>query len=249
MMKLLKSDFNKLTTAVILGALCSGFTPAATASSTYDASAGLVVTLSSVTDLNDNAVSTAGWSVMIEGIYDPSTTMDTTGDGIANASVTTSIDRYEFIFLSTGDSVTQTAMSDGMVSNGTASSDAFIGVYFQNIGNSSDQTLKFNFDYEITATANATGDDALAATSVALFGSGVNILAEANANSISGPSYDDQSTSGSFTFELTSGGFAQMNSTINSNGSATSVVPVPAAVWLFGSGLIGLVGVARRKRA
>ena len=27
------------------------------------------------------------------------------------------------------------------------------------------------------------------------------------------------------------------------------VVPVPAAVWLFGSGLLGLVGVARRKRA
>lgn len=26
-------------------------------------------------------------------------------------------------------------------------------------------------------------------------------------------------------------------------------VPVPAAVWLFGSGLLGLVGVARRKRA
>ena len=26
-----------------------------------------------------------------------------------------------------------------------------------------------------------------------------------------------------------------------------AVVPVPAAVWLFGSGLIGLVGVARRK--
>jgi hypothetical protein len=25
------------------------------------------------------------------------------------------------------------------------------------------------------------------------------------------------------------------------------VVPVPAAVWLFGSGLLGLVGVARRK--
>ena len=29
----------------------------------------------------------------------------------------------------------------------------------------------------------------------------------------------------------------------------TSVVPVPAAVWLFGSGLLGLVGIARRKKA
>ena len=28
---------------------------------------------------------------------------------------------------------------------------------------------------------------------------------------------------------------------------ASTVVPVPAAVWLFGSGLIGLIGLARRK--
>ena len=30
---------------------------------------------------------------------------------------------------------------------------------------------------------------------------------------------------------------------------SVSAVPVPAAVWLFGSGLIGLVGMARRKKA
>ena len=30
---------------------------------------------------------------------------------------------------------------------------------------------------------------------------------------------------------------------------AASAVPVPAAVWLFGSGLISLVGFARRKKA
>ena len=31
--------------------------------------------------------------------------------------------------------------------------------------------------------------------------------------------------------------------------STLSAVPIPAAVWLFGSGLLGLVGVARRKKA
>ncbi|MBI5042207.1 MAG: VPLPA-CTERM sorting domain-containing protein, partial [Gammaproteobacteria bacterium] len=34
---------------------------------------------------------------------------------------------------------------------------------------------------------------------------------------------------------------------INLSGSATSAVPVPAAAWLFASGLLGLVGVARRR--
>lgn len=29
--------------------------------------------------------------------------------------------------------------------------------------------------------------------------------------------------------------------------AVSSAVPVPAAVWLFGSGLLGLVGIARRK--
>jgi hypothetical protein len=29
--------------------------------------------------------------------------------------------------------------------------------------------------------------------------------------------------------------------------TSISAVPVPAAVWLFGSGLLGLIGVARRR--
>ena len=30
-------------------------------------------------------------------------------------------------------------------------------------------------------------------------------------------------------------------------GASVQVVPVPAAVWLFGTGLIGLIGFAKRK--
>ena len=39
---------------------------------------------------------------------------------------------------------------------------------------------------------------------------------------------------------------------VGANGAAfldeAAVIPIPAAVWLFGSGLLCLVGVARRKK-
>ncbi len=44
------------------------------------------------------------------------------------------------------------------------------------------------------------------------------------------------------TFGLDSAGTLTFN-------SASTVIPVPAAVWLFGSALLGLVGVSRRKNA
>ena len=45
--------------------------------------------------------------------------------------------------------------------------------------------------------------------------------------------------------------YASISLDIGSGNSmtVTSVVPVPAAVWLFGSGLIGLIGFAKRKKA
>ncbi|MDH3871398.1 MAG: VPLPA-CTERM sorting domain-containing protein [Gammaproteobacteria bacterium] len=37
--------------------------------------------------------------------------------------------------------------------------------------------------------------------------------------------------------------------TFSWSSSNNTIIPVPAAVWLFGSGLIGLAGVARRRKA
>ncbi len=47
---------------------------------------------------------------------------------------------------------------------------------------------------------------------------------------------------------MVDGAFIGFNANFNLNGITPSAVPVPAAVWLFGSGLLGLVGVARRKK-
>jgi hypothetical protein len=45
-------------------------------------------------------------------------------------------------------------------------------------------------------------------------------------------------------FELSAGDRVTFNTSFEVN-----PVPVPAAVWLFGSGLLGLIGIARRKKA
>ena len=53
---------------------------------------------------------------------------------------------------------------------------------------------------------------------------------------MSGNGYD--TTSATWSFSANNASFYSMS---------VAAVPVPAAVWLFGSGLIGLIGVARRK--
>lgn len=62
------------------------------------------------------------------------------------------------------------------------------------------------------------------------------------------------STSSAWLFGMQHG-YQGVNATINNHSAwavhdgDVSAVPIPAAVWLFGSGLIGLIGIARRKKA
>ena len=51
-----------------------------------------------------------------------------------------------------------------------------------------------------------------------------------------------------FTFQITYAGGSN-NNDIVLNVLRVAAVPIPPSVWLFGSGLLGLVGIARRRVA
>lgn len=65
-------------------------------------------------------------------------------------------------------------------------------------------------------------------------------LSSSEWNSLGGGSYSGM--------RLTIGDGYDADSAVASFAGTYNVVPVPAAVWLFGSGLIGLVGLAKRKQ-
>ncbi len=246
MKTLFNSDLHTLTAALALGTLSIGFAPAAMAISTYDAAASFSLTLTNVTSSSGTQV-TSGW--IVEALGDDFGGVDLFEFGDASASGTTSVINPA-VSLSILDGFTQTSTASGTATDGFSWTDALtdLDIY---VDNSSDQALTFSFDYTIMAVATATGDEALANATVDMLDDlgFVNILAIASADAQYGPASDDASQIGTFEFTLLKGEINYITGIIDSAGEAASVVPVPAAVWLFGSGLLGLVGIARRKQA
>jgi len=120
-------------------------------------------------------------------------------------------------------------------------------------------TVTFNFDvnyYLEVLTSNSDSGYANMSFDLGLyaFGSNVNLLDSDAAASMFlgiGPTNGlaDTGTSGSVAIDLAAGSYNLDIEMTQNVATTVSAVPVPAAVWLFGSGLIGLAGFARRKKA
>ncbi len=252
---MLKSNVQKYIAALTLGVLSVGFASTASAISTFDGSAALSITLDSVTDAQGNAVDAAGnWSVIVEGFEDAAIT-NVVGD--AAVEINNTIALYDV--LNIGDSVSQASHSSGSATNGSSSADALTSLYID-VENTYDGDLNFNFNFEAMAAATVVGG-----TTIADFaGAAVLVFDDLGFDYVdifTDVSIDGADTpfplTGSFGFELldadvnTISAFVDSYGAISATGSEVlppSAVPVPAAVWLFGSGLLGLVGVARRKQ-
>jgi hypothetical protein len=111
-------------------------------------------------------------------------------------------------------------------------------------------TLSLSVDVEIQGAVQGAGT---VSNSEALFGYHVGssgVVGSFTGMEIYGDSGDDSQTlltTLAFSVPMEQGDTIRMFA--EGEARAESVVPVPAAVWLFGSGLLGMIGIARRRKA
>jgi len=202
-MKLFKSSLYTYTAALAVGALSIGFTPGASAISTYDAMAEFTLTLTNVTDAYGTQV-TSGWDVTASGAG----SVFLNEGGAASATGSTSV-IDPAVSLSILDSITQSSTSSGSATNGFASTDALTDLDIL-VDNFSGQALTFSFDFSaMTDAATSTvfpGTFSEASATVDMLDDlgFVNILADSYATD-GNPATGTGDVTGIFVFELMDG--------------------------------------------
>lgn len=148
-----------------------------------------------------------------------------------------------------------TAGDDAVPAGGNSEADS-LATAFLNIANGSASSVTVLFDVEWTVssevfTSGFAGDDAFSMASLDLTADdGVNptaLLFLAVADLLGGALIDAASGTESFSFTLAPGASLNLDLIANSTAFA-SAVPVPAALPLFGSALLGLWGARRRQQ-
>jgi len=159
--------------------------------------------------------------------------------GVAHAALITGSMGLTGAFTATGGTDLSDAtildLTSAMGTNGTG--DIGATVVFGTVGTVTSSPFTFNPATPVTNLLTI-GDWQVDLGTMTIVDQTASILTLSGTGAISGNGLDLTPTQWSWSANSTGGTYSM---TINA-------VPVPAAVWLFGSGLIGLIGVARRKK-
>lgn len=243
-MKTLRS-FRGAGALAAAGVLLAG-AEAAQAASAFNGGATLTYTIDSIVNL-DNPGAVAGLSVLgsfQQTVSDPYY-VSTSGDGAVGA------DNPAVGPVGVVGSFSKTFSVGGSVADGAAHS-SHLGQFalaFDNAGADS-YAVQVTLGYQLEASAGGEYAD----SSVALdyfnadFSFSGNDRVDASVFDV--PSPPARSSSVVYAFTLPAGASQALAAEVVISGNAeASPVPVPAAVWLFASGVAGLFGAARRRRA
>jgi hypothetical protein len=223
----------------------SVYTPSVAAVTYCEGFATLTYTIDSIANITDPN-SEVGPTVLgtFEQLGEPDSFVFTTGDG----TVTALNPSAGPLALNVGDTFSYTFSTSGEVNNGTVDA-MHAGRFALNLDNPGpdDFQVGVTLDYQLSATVG--GQSAASTVGLDYFnhdgthaGGG-----SAFAQIPLFPTYEVSGTSGLLAFALSSGGSASLSADVTISGNLEAV-PVPAAVWLFGSAICGFGLLKRRSR-
>ena len=213
----------------------------AQASSAFTSNATLTYTINIITNNTTPGNLTA---LGIQGSFEqagaPDSYILTTGDGAVTANNPP---------LTAGDSFSKTFAVDGNVSNGTVASHhlGWFDLGFNNTGSDS-YSIGVTLDYQLNAVAS--GEFADSDVTVDFFNSDNSFSGQnaVNASVFALANASQSGSSGLFSFTLGPNASEGLSADVTINGNLqASPVPVPGAVWLFGSAMAGMGLIGRRK--
>jgi hypothetical protein len=130
----------------------------------------------------------------------------------------------------------------------TANYLAWFGLAFQNASSTDDYNIDLSLSYELTA--NASGDNAFTDVTLNYYNESQSFLGTDYAQASTPASvFGNLLNSHNFNFILASGQYETLYVDAGITGTLeASPVPVPSALWLFGSALLAIPGINKSRK-
>jgi len=245
-MKMNRKPYVPHLAVYLLPFLAFAAAPSANAATAYTAEAGVKLSITGISNTSNPGSAISGLDISGSFVLDPESQFEKNGNATGDLDFNpSSLPATPSI----GDSFSQTLQVSGNSISGEVSSYHFsTGILQLTNSSSNEYVVDFSMDYDLAISASGeASDDSDAGVSLELeyvYPGGIEDLVSLIAD-LDDPSANAKN-SVSFSVTVAPGTTdKEYNTDLVVDGFAVSAVPIPAAVWLLGSGILGLAGLAR----